>query len=123
MTILTHPARHDLEAYLFGKLADPIGDEIAAHLEVCPECDAAAADRDQHADSLMLNLKGGFLPNVFEQEPILIRLLESAPKFCPDESVRAGEDSTVAILPFNTGPSGFFMGKGLNRRNGSRPRF
>ena len=63
------PSRDELSAYVLGRLPDEASETVAAHLESCPECQAALATLDDADDSLVAQLRCGPAATPFLEEP------------------------------------------------------
>ena len=57
MPTLTCPNRDELLAYAAGRLADEISEEIAAHLDSCPDCQAGLATLDDAEDTFVAQFR------------------------------------------------------------------
>ena len=57
MTTTTCPSHEDLTAYLSGRLSDADLEEVAEHLETCPECQALLTTLDAADDTLVATLR------------------------------------------------------------------
>jgi WD40 repeat protein/tRNA A-37 threonylcarbamoyl transferase component Bud32 len=47
----------DLRAFLLGELPEPIAQAVSAHLEACPDCEAAARRLDELTDAIIRDLR------------------------------------------------------------------
>src|SRR4051812_44490493 len=68
------PDREVLSAYVLGKLPAEASDQVAAHTETCPACQAVLTGLDTAADSLIRSLRQPAAPAA----PELATLLQQA---------------------------------------------
>ena len=69
MSAMTCPSREELSAYVLGRLADQVSEAVAAHLDSCPDCEAALATLDHVDDTLVAQIRRGSTATPYMQEP------------------------------------------------------
>ncbi|MBW3597297.1 MAG: serine/threonine protein kinase [Planctomycetes bacterium] len=65
----TCPGRDDLLSFSLGKLPDDASDQVARHLDDCPECRTAIETLSDAGDTVAVSLRGTVRENVFAEEP------------------------------------------------------
>jgi hypothetical protein len=69
MSTVTCPSREELSAYVFGRLPDEASEAVAAHLDSCPDCEAALATFDDADDTFVAQIRRGPTATPYLQEP------------------------------------------------------
>jgi serine/threonine protein kinase/WD40 repeat protein len=92
------PDRDQLLDYLLGKLPDDASEQIAAHLDECPPCEAAAETLDRVSDTLVSQLERPVVPSRFAHEPQYQQALQRVLAQADGESDTMGDRvATVAV--------------------------
>jgi len=78
MVITQCPDRATLEAYTTGKVDEETFEAIAAHIDVCGNCQALLDTFDEVPDTLASQFRGAVIADPFCQEPACQRALAQA---------------------------------------------
>jgi eukaryotic-like serine/threonine-protein kinase len=84
------PDRSELASFITGNLSALAFNRITRHVECCPVCEKALSGLDDHADSLILQLRTSGTPSRAIEEPVPPDLLATAQscysKDCPQNA-------------------------------------
>ncbi len=95
MSTATCPSREELSSYVLGRLAGEAWEAVRAHLESCPDCEAALATFDDADDTLVAQIRRGPAAGPYLQEPecqvaiAQARAVLDQPSFLEDQSSRS----------------------------------
>ena len=110
MALTSCPDRDQLLGYLLGRLPEDASEQIAAHLDECPACEAVAETLDQASDTLVSELRRPLLPGRFDNEPQYQQAFQRVLALAsPESATSSGDDRTVGAMSPDLGQLGEYQ--------------